>query len=145
MKLELDGVPITKVGRDRLVEELERLAPLLQALAKGRAKYPRGVTLLSVLDEAGELAHAANKGEPEERRRAEALDTAVVAMRYVLGEVDRSQEEKRVEVLERELRALAAAARVVCEHHEAEEQPEDYCERKLLAAVESAEGVLDGE
>jgi hypothetical protein len=63
----------------RIALDMHPLADLLVALQKGRAKYPAGVTLLSVLDEAGELAHAANKGESEERQRAEALDTARIS------------------------------------------------------------------
>lgn len=64
------------------------LAPLAVRLAMGRAKYPRGATVLSLLDEAGEVAHAVNKYETSERIREELLDVAVVAMRLYLGEID---------------------------------------------------------
>lgn len=64
------------------------LAPLVARIAKGRAKYPEGCTFLSLVDEAGEVAHAINKREHIERARDELLDVAAVAMRLYLGEVD---------------------------------------------------------
>lgn len=64
------------------------MAPLIERMEKGRAKYPAGCTALSLLDEAGEFAHAINKGEGIERIREELLDVAAVAMRLYLGEVD---------------------------------------------------------
>ena len=63
-------------------------ALLRQRIAKGRQKYPEGCTALSLLDEAGEVAHALNKREPIEKIREELLDVLVVAMRLYLGEVD---------------------------------------------------------
>lgn len=57
-------------------------------LEKGRRKYPEGCTALSLWDEAGEVAHALNKRETEERVREEILDAAVVAIRLYLGEID---------------------------------------------------------
>jgi hypothetical protein len=66
----------------------EELAPLAARIAKGRAKYPTGCTLLSLLDEAGEVAHAVNKRESHERVRDELLDVAAVAMRLYFGEID---------------------------------------------------------
>lgn len=75
--------------RDYAREETLRLfAPLFDRVAAGREKYPAGCTLLSLLDEAGEVAHAVNKGEPADRVRAELLDVAAVAMRLYFGEVD---------------------------------------------------------
>lgn len=67
---------------------LDELAPLRARLAKGRAKYPNGCTAISLLDEAGEVAHALNKYEAADRVRDEILDVASVAMRLYLGEVD---------------------------------------------------------
>jgi len=67
---------------------LSQLAPLAARIAKGRAKYPTGCTVLSLLDEAGEVAHAINKDEGPERARDELLDVAAVAVRLYLGEVD---------------------------------------------------------
>ena len=64
------------------------IAPLIERMEKGRMKYPAGCTVLSLLDEAGEFAHAINKGEGIERTREELLDVAAVAMRLYLGEVD---------------------------------------------------------
>lgn len=80
---------------DTLAAEVERLKeflPLVERLAKGRAKYPSGCTLLSLIDEAGEVAHAVNKYESVERVREELLDVAAVAMRLYLGEIDRGLE-----------------------------------------------------
>ena len=70
------------------VEESE-LAPLREEMAKGRAKYPRGCTVLSLLDEVGEVAHAVNKYQGVAHVRDELLDVAAVAMRLYLGEIDR--------------------------------------------------------
>lgn len=67
---------------------VDELSPLRERLAKGREKYANGCTVLSLLDEAGEVAHALNKYEPSERVRDEILDVASVAMRLYLGEVD---------------------------------------------------------
>lgn len=68
------------------------LAPLAARIAKGRAKYANGCTVLSLIDEAGEVAHAVNKYEPEDRIRDELLDVAAVAMRLYFGEIDRGLE-----------------------------------------------------
>lgn len=85
----------------RLVEELMReawnegrreLSPLWQRIEKGRTKYANGCTVLSLIDEAGEVAHAVNKYENEERVRDELLDVAAVAMRLYFGEIDRGLE-----------------------------------------------------
>lgn len=76
----------------KIALDMHPLADLLVALQKGRAKYPQGVTVLSVADEAGEVVHAANKREPWQRVREEALDTAVVALRLYLGEVVHREE-----------------------------------------------------
>lgn len=67
---------------------LDELAPLRRAMTKGRRKYPQGCTALSLLDEAGEVAHALNKRESVERVREKLLDVAGVAMRLYLGEID---------------------------------------------------------
>lgn len=67
------------------------LDPLVARMDKGRAKYPDGCTALSLLDEAGEFAHAINKRESLGRVRDELLDVAAVAMRLYLGEVDTSR------------------------------------------------------
>lgn len=64
------------------------LAPLVSRMAKGRTKYANGCTLVSLLDEAGEVVHAVNKNEGTERVRDELLDVAAVAMRLYLGEID---------------------------------------------------------
>ncbi len=64
------------------------LAPLAARMTKGRGKYPTGCTALALLDEAGEFAHAINKGESADRVRDELLDVAAVAMRLYFGEVD---------------------------------------------------------
>lgn len=87
---EGDGVADDLV-RERAEEEEtkdDELAPLRARMAKGRAKYPNGCTAMSLVDEAGEVAHAINKGESFERVRDELLDVAGVAMRLYLGEVD---------------------------------------------------------
>lgn len=63
---------------------------LAKRMSKGREKYPRGCTVLSLLDEAGEFTHAVNKEEHLTRMRDELLDVAAVAMRLYLGEVDAS-------------------------------------------------------
>lgn len=68
------------------------LFPLAVRIEKGRQKYPNGCTVLSLLDEAGEVAHAVNKYEAEARIREELLDVAVVAMRLYFGEIDRGLE-----------------------------------------------------
>lgn len=68
------------------------LAPLAQRIAKGRAKYANGCTILSLIDEAGEVAHAVNKYESADRIRDELLDVAAVAMRLYFGEIDRGLE-----------------------------------------------------
>lgn len=80
---DLRGGPPARVG------ELNALAA---RIAKGRAKYPNGCTVLSLLDECGEVAHAVNKYESADRVREELLDVAAVAMRLYLGEVDRGLE-----------------------------------------------------
>lgn len=77
----------------RQVEELRiyrggMLEALVTHIAKARAKYPKGCTVLSLLDEAGEVAHAVNKHEDVERVREELLDVAGVAMRLYFGECD---------------------------------------------------------
>lgn len=59
-----------------------------ERLAKGRLKYPRGCTLLSLVDEVGEVVHAMNKNEGIDRVRDELLDVIAVATRLYLGEVD---------------------------------------------------------
>lgn len=64
--------------------------PLRAQMAKGRARYPLGATVVSLEDEAGEVVHAINKGEPLDRVRDELLDVAGVAMRLYLGEIDTS-------------------------------------------------------
>jgi hypothetical protein len=64
------------------------LFPLAVRIEKGRQKYPTGCTLLSLLDEAGEVAHAVNKRESNDRVRDELLDVAAVAMRLYFGEID---------------------------------------------------------
>lgn len=64
------------------------IGKLLLRMAKGRAKYPNGPTLLSLDDEVGEVKRAINKREGIERARDELLDVAAVAMRLYLGEVD---------------------------------------------------------
>ena len=66
----------------------EAIAALFARIATGRDRYPRGCTILSLLDEAGEVAHAVNKGESVDRVRDELLDVAAVAMRLYIGEVD---------------------------------------------------------
>lgn len=68
------------------------LFPLAVRIEKGRQKYPNGCTVLSLIDEAGEVAHAVNKYEPAERIREELLDVAAVAMRLYFGEIDRGLE-----------------------------------------------------
>lgn len=70
------------------LRDLDELRPLAIRLAKSRAKYPSGATIMSLLDEAGEVAHAVNKYEPADRVRDELLDVACVAMRLYAGEVD---------------------------------------------------------
>lgn len=72
----------------KMVARSLELAPLAARMAVGRAKYPAGCTVLSLMDEAGEFAHAINKDEGIERVRDELLDVAAVAMRLYLGEVD---------------------------------------------------------
>lgn len=67
---------------------VEELGPLAARIAKGRKKYANGCTVLSLLDEAGEVAHAVNKYESAERIREELLDVAAVAMRLYFGEID---------------------------------------------------------
>lgn len=67
----------------------DELAPLRARMEKGRAKYPNGCTVTSLQDEVGEVVHAINKYESEERVRDELLDVAGVAMRLYLGEIDR--------------------------------------------------------
>lgn len=81
-------------AKTALAEALARPVPteleaLSRRMAKGRAKYPTGCTVLSLLDEAGEVAHAVNKKESDERVREELLDVAAVAMRLHAGEIDR--------------------------------------------------------
>jgi hypothetical protein len=71
---------------------VDELGPLAARIAKGRRKYANGCTVLSLLDEAGEVAHAVNKYEPAERIREELLDVAAVAMRLYFGEIDRGLE-----------------------------------------------------
>lgn len=83
-------------------QAVDGLTPLRLRMGHGRAKYPNGCTVLSLLDEAGELAHAVNKGEPVDRVRDELLDVAAVAMRLYLGEVD-----EKHDVVPRTQRALA--------------------------------------
>lgn len=86
------GQPLRARDREAiafLIAQRDDLAPLTQRLAKSRAKYPNGCTVLSLIDEAGEVAHAVNKYEPAERVREELLDVASVAMRLYLGEIDR--------------------------------------------------------
>lgn len=72
----------------RALRAIAELRPLATRLAKSRAKYPNGATIMSLLDEAGEVAHAVNKYEPADRVREELLDVACVAMRLYAGEVD---------------------------------------------------------
>lgn len=93
--------PIDHSDLMKLVEGLMReawraggieLSALAQRIEKGRTKYPNGCTVLSLIDEAGEVAHAVNKYEPEARVRDELLDVAAVAMRLYFGEVDRGLE-----------------------------------------------------
>lgn len=103
-KLYADTDPRSPCGANvckapRLREELlvlrappaaeDDFAPLRAHMAKGRQKYPNGCTALSLLDEAGKVAHALNKYESPERVREEILDVAGVAMRLYLGEIDR--------------------------------------------------------
>lgn len=76
---------------DRLLNASE-LVTLADRIQKGRRKYPNGCTVLSLLDEAGEVAHAVNKYESAERIREELLDVAAVAMRLYFGEIDRGLE-----------------------------------------------------
>ncbi len=79
------GPAIEPCSAEAIPDELE---PLATRIAKGRAKYANGCTVLSLLDEAGEVAHAVNKYEPAERIRDELLDVAAVAMRLYFGEID---------------------------------------------------------
>lgn len=72
--------------------QTDELAPLSARIAKGRAKYANGCTVLSLIDETGEVAHAVNKYEPADRIRDELLDVAAVAMRLYFGEIDRGLE-----------------------------------------------------
>ena len=74
------------------LDDYEAIRPLVARINKGRAKYPNGCTVLSLVDEAGEVAHAVNKYETEERVRDELLDVAAVAMRLYYGEIDRGLE-----------------------------------------------------
>lgn len=67
---------------------LEALRPILTHMRIARQKYPNGCTVLSLADEAGEVVHAVNKGKAIEDVRGEILDTAGVAVRLYLGEVD---------------------------------------------------------
>lgn len=93
--------PIDHSALMRLVEDLMRealkeggreLSPLARRIEKGRAKYANGCTVLSLIDETGEVAHAVNKYESEDRIRDELLDVAAVAMRLYFGEIDRGLE-----------------------------------------------------
>lgn len=70
----------------------DELAALRERMAKGRKKYPNGCTVLSLIDEAGEVAHTVNKYGSADSVRDELLDTAAVAMRLYLGEIDRGLE-----------------------------------------------------
>jgi len=97
------GGPETEEQQIRLVKRLldaipappiEELAPLAARIAKGRAKCANGCTVLSLLDEAGEVAHAVNKYEPAERIRDELLDVAAVDL---LG-VSSNEEEFKVDI-----------------------------------------------
>lgn len=72
----------------RALRTLDELRPLAARIAKSRAKYPNGATIMALLDEAGEVARAVNKYEPADRVREELLDVACVAMRLYAGEVD---------------------------------------------------------
>ena len=85
LEIDPDRKPLERL---EVVEESE-LAPLREEMAKGRAKYPNGCTVLSLLDEVGEVAHAVNKYQGVAHVRDELLDVAAVAMRLYLGEIDR--------------------------------------------------------
>lgn len=74
------------------LKRANELGPLAERIARGRAKYANGCTVLSLLDEAGEVAHAVNKYESADRIREELLDVAAVAMRLYFGEIDRGLE-----------------------------------------------------
>ncbi len=63
------------------------LDPLVEAIARGRAKYPKGACIEALLSEAGEVATAMMRETPD-RLRSELLDLAVVATRLALGEWD---------------------------------------------------------
>lgn len=83
------GINVHPSHLPTIVDTMEgELAPLRERIEKGRAKYPNGCTVLSLLDEAGEFAHAVNKGEGMARVRDELLDVAAVAMRLYLEEID---------------------------------------------------------
>lgn len=87
------------LGRDELIAIIQMFKKnyegpfgrLMQRMNASRAKYPDGCTVLSLIDECGEVMHAINKYEDLETVCNEILDTAAVAMRLYLGEVDKTR------------------------------------------------------
>lgn len=63
----------------------DELAALRTALAKAREKHPEGSDLIAIASELGELANAIRNESPE-RVAQEAIDLAVTALRFAMGE-----------------------------------------------------------
>lgn len=63
------------------------LLELAWSVARARSIHPEGCSALALIEETGEVARALAR-EDEKRYRAELVDTATVATRLLLGDVD---------------------------------------------------------